>query len=546
MERLKDTLITTNMRVELLKKDNKKLQHNLTEAKEQIERLEPFEDETYELRAENQQLKMKMEEMDEEMANLKEINEDQRKMNEELTDIASESAAHWSAHESAIDEAAEYIIKMEEEKDLLSKELKQLKERVMAIESNSPCSTLIDSPDKFPSRMYSIDESRPSTSHFDSDYYSQPASPQTKQSRESIDSFSPSERSKKFLDLTEERRRSAKELVHRLSVASLKALRDAPLSPAQQSPHVSTMYQQHIPTIIEDERSETPRNTKRHHKEHQALPPSLLDAAEISPPRPHTVAPHAPAPQQDGLRGLYRPNRSSTSRTSNELRSSSSQISRPTNPATFTDRPHSTIETSHRVSSGGSGNNRNSGSFSDRLSRRFPRHRQSQSDMDLRSGDSTQPIPLALVSPEWDKKAPNASPPISNASEVDLTTEIDPREDKERWWRSMDRLNLSQVITLSQQHLNATQRANPGTANQDGQSSQLDAIDPEFQALRTDNNTIRKPPNAPVPVLDDAPSPMFDDTPYSEFGKDFLFNPNESEEDFMRKARRLGEPKRQA
>ncbi|CAN9192272.1 unnamed protein product [Alternaria alternata] len=234
IQKLKESLMTSNMRVELLKKDNRELQHQLTATKEQVERLEPLEDENYELRAENKQLKLKLDKMSEEISSLREDNEEQRMNNVELTAIASETAAHFTEHETALAEAAECIIKMEEEKALLDKELKMLKERVMVIESHSPASTLVNTPGKYPPSVYSVDEERPTTSHFDSDYYSQVEdTPSVKPSHESIRSFTPSERSKKFLDLTEERRKSARDLSERMSAVSLKALREASPSPFQ-------------------------------------------------------------------------------------------------------------------------------------------------------------------------------------------------------------------------------------------------------------------------------------------------------------------------
>ncbi|KAI4951701.1 hypothetical protein J4E86_007117 [Alternaria arbusti] len=279
IDKLKQTLMTANMRVELLRKDNKVLQHDLTAAKEQIERLEPLEDQNYELNAENKQLRLKIEKMDEEMSKLREINEEHRKTNMELTAIASESAAHWTDHELAIEEAAEHIIKMEEEKELLSEEVKQLKQRVMAIESHSPASTLVNSPGKFPLRVFSVDESRPSTSHFDSDYYSQPESPQAKHSSASIRSFTPSERSKKFLDLKEERRRSARDLSERMSAVSMKALRDASLSPTpEEVPAVPTTHQQQVPSIVADDRSATPSRRREHVRQIDQPRPLLLTA----------------------------------------------------------------------------------------------------------------------------------------------------------------------------------------------------------------------------------------------------------------------------
>ncbi|XP_014560906.1 hypothetical protein COCVIDRAFT_12397 [Bipolaris victoriae FI3] len=377
IERLKESLMTANLRVELLSRHKRESQAKLASALETIERLEPVEDEVHDLRAENKKLKLRVNSMKEEMARLNKVNEEHRKINEELTTIASESAAHWSAHESAIDEAAECIIKMEEEKAALSQELQELKERVAAIERVSSETPLAAGLDKYPSRVYSVDESRPSTSHFDSDYYSQPDSPQPKPSRESVNSLVPSERSKKFLDLSEQHRRSARDLVKRMSAASLRALCDATPCPS---------YQQHIATVEEEEdRSPTPRKTSvQRRRGYEAASPALMPAAEIGLSRPHTVAPYAETTSHpDGLRGLYHPDRS-RNRRANNLRSASGQFESPTNIHRLSTRPQTTYETRQRPG------------FAD--------------------------------------------------SEVDLTSVVDPLEDKERWWRSMDRLTIEQVI----------------------------------------------------------------------------------------------------
>jgi hypothetical protein len=532
IDKLKETLMTTNMRVELLKKDNREVNQNLTAARELIEQLEPLEDENYELQAENNQLRLKIEKMDEEIAHLRDDNEDQRKTNEELTAIASESAAHWAAHESAIEEAAECIIKMEEEKSLLSTELKRLKERVIALESTSPASTLVGSPAKYPSRVYSVDESRPSTSHFDSDYYSatEPGSPPppVNASSDSVKSFTPSERSKKFLDLTEERRRSARNLVKRMSAASLKALRDCP-SPPPEVPQIPTAYQSQIPSILEEDRSRTPQSApRRHRKGRQAVPQPLMDAAQISPARPSSVAPQAPVPAPDGLRGLYRPDRSTRSRTSHGDRPSTSHVVTPTNAASFASRQQSGAEASPYVPSRGSSKYAQTGSSSEHLPRHTPRPRHSSTN--LRSGDTTpgQSTPQS-VSSEWATPAPSSSPPVSVASLNDLTTEVDPREDKERWWRSMDRLTLSQVMAQQvQQTVLGGQHSN---------------------TLRAENQYAPPPPRGLDTSVGSggsgtksrtAPSTAVN-SPYGE--QDFLFNANESEEDFLRKAR-SGGPRR--
>ncbi|KAH6881475.1 hypothetical protein BKA58DRAFT_305592 [Alternaria rosae] len=516
--KLKQTLMTANMRVELLKKDNRVLQHDLTAAKEQVERLEPLEDENYELNAENKQLRLKLEKMDEEMSNLREINEEHRKTNMELTAIASESAAHWADHELAIEEAAEHIIKMEEEKELLSEELQQLKQRVMAIESHSPASTLINSPGKFPLRVFSVDESRPSTSHFDSDYYSQPESPQAKHSTASIKSFTPSERSRKFLDLTQERRRSARDLVERMSAVSLRALRDASLSPTPEVPAIPAAHQQQVPSIVADDRSATPSRRREHVRQiDQARPLSLMDAAEISPPRPHTCAPQAPDRQPDGLRGLYRPRRT-TSRASTDQRPSSSYIPSTTNtPGSSLGRHQSTREASPHVPPPSSGY-RTSERSNEHPQRHSPRHRSSSVDV---GANQTPPTNRHSMAPGWEITTPNHSySPASNASTLDLTSEVDPRKAKEQWWRSLDRLTHSQAMAqqMQAQQTQTLQRfdAGPNPSSSSAASAPINA-------------TLSR---RPTPTASSA----LNSHPVSA-EKDLLFNAKESTEDFMSKMR---------
>ncbi|KAF1944825.1 hypothetical protein EJ02DRAFT_305769, partial [Clathrospora elynae] len=528
VERLRETLMTTNMRVELLKTNNKELQHSLTEANEQLEQLERLEDENYDLQTENTQLRDKVERMAEEITRLRDTNDEHCKTNEELTAIASESAAHWQAHEFAIEEAAECIIKMEEEKCLLSTELKQLKERVAAIEfTSSPTSTLVDGSPRYPSRVYSVDELRPSTIHFDSDYYSQPGSPPppVKASSESIASFTPSERSKKFLDLTEERRRSARDLVKRMSAASLKALTRASPSPPPEVPRIPSEFQRQTRRIVEEQMPMPPQNIpSRHRKGRPAVPPSLLDAAEISPVRPKSVAQQAPTSHPDGLRGLYHPDNPSRSRPSIESRLATNHVSS-ANAGSFASRQQSLADLSPRVPSRGSSKHA-TGSSSEHLPRSSPLHRHQLEGMGFAHTPRTTP---ASGSSEWASLVPTTS--VSTLSQNDLTSEVDPREDKERWWRSMDRLTLPQVLAQQQQsahgiqhpqHLHHTNATRPAD---ESRPRKFDAINSSLESQWSGGRQSRTAPS------------IAHNSPYmaNDF-KDFLFNGAESEEDFLRRA----------
>jgi hypothetical protein len=541
IEKLRKILIDTNLRMELFKKGNNELQHNLTAAKEEVKRLEPLEHQNYELHTENKQLRIKLEKMDEEISNLQETNEKYRRTNEELTAIASESAAHWSDHESAIEEAAECIIKMEGEKDLLYQELKQLKERVMAIESHSPASTLVNSPAKFPLRVYSVDESRPSTSHFDSDYYSQPESPQAKSSSTSNKSFTPSERSRKFLDLTDERRRSARDLVQRMSAVSLKALRDASLSPTPEVPKIPAAYQQQIPFIVADDRSATPsRRRVRDRQVDQVRPLSLMDAADISPARPHTCAPQAPEPQPEGLRGLYRPRRTS-SRASTDRRPSSTHFSSSTiTPASFAARQQSVREASPPIPSRTSSRHRDTERSNEHPHRHTPRHRSSSTD--VRPSHQTPQSDRQPISSGWEPTSPDPhySPAsnASNASTLDLTSEVDPRKAKDQWWRNLDRLTHSQAMAQLQQQQNQPQQtphhfdirsacAAPAHPVNISRSSSTATARP----MRSSSTTGHRRGSRATPT----PSSALHSHPVE---RDILFNAKESEQDFMGKMAR--------
>jgi predicted RNase H-like nuclease (RuvC/YqgF family) len=90
IDTLKDNLMTSNMRVELLKKNNTDLQYKVTELKEQVEELEPLEEENSELRDENNHYKLKMQAMEDELAQLRDENDSLRKSHEEMLAINDE------------------------------------------------------------------------------------------------------------------------------------------------------------------------------------------------------------------------------------------------------------------------------------------------------------------------------------------------------------------------------------------------------------------------------------------------------------------------
>ncbi|KAH8730876.1 hypothetical protein GQ44DRAFT_736526 [Phaeosphaeriaceae sp. PMI808] len=405
IEHLKNNLITSNVRVELLKKNNSELQHEVTKLREKVEEVDMLKDENHELHEENNHLKLKLQEMDEEVAQLRDENDTLRTSNEEMLSINVECSTHWEDQELAVQEAADTIIALETEKAALVGEVLKMKERVSALEDDSSrASTLVDGSPRCPSRVYSIDESRPSTSHFDSDYYSQSESPYVKTSRESVSSITPSERTRKFLDLSQERRRSARDLAKRMSAASLKALRIKSSTPVPEVPEIPEVFQQQVPQIIE----------------------RMVVGKE--------------------------PDMSST-------------------------------------------------------------------DTSPKQAQECDPIPQS-----------SPSDPCYFNSQIDLTSEVDP-DDKDRWWRSVARLNPPQQYNIpqripslprSQSHAQ-THPDVPGQATQPDTNGTCDNWPRSM--IKSDVRKTRTQPSTPAAT-----------TPYVE-KKDFMFNPAEDVDTFMRKAK---------
>jgi len=433
--------MTSNMRVELLKKNNSELQHSVTQLKERVEEMEPLEEENRELRAANSHYQLKMQDLEDELSQLKDDSDKLRKSNEEMLAINVECSSHWEDQELAVQEAADTIVALETEKAALAFEVKKLKGRVTALEDDtSHASTLVDGSPRCPSRIYSIDESRPSTSHFDSDYFSQPDSPQVKHnkepvksSKESITSITPSERSKKFLDLTQERRNSARDLAKRMSFASLKALRIASPAPQPTIPEVSTMYQQHIPQIVEqfasDKRSSrTPKRHRDRKLPEQTLNQALEISPELTPTTSEASAHRSPTQQLEGSH-TRRPTQPFSGRLSGDSRSSSRDITTPTLSARPRSRQPSGSEVSPRVPSRMSSKHAHTSSSSETLY-----HRDFKSTRDLRGLRQAD-----QEAEEWASIPTAPAPRTSLASTSDLTSEADP-SDKDRWWRSMDRI----------------------------------------------------------------------------------------------------------
>jgi hypothetical protein len=525
VEKLKDNLMTSNMRVELLKKNNSELQHSVARLKEQVEELEPLEEENNDLQNENNRLKLKMQDMDVAMACLRDDNNGLRKCNEDMLAINEECASHWEDQESAVQEAADTIVALETEKAALAAEVQHLKKRMTALEvESSAASILVGGSPRYPMRVHSIDESRPDTSHFDSDYFSQPDSPRLRTSRESIISINPSERSKKFLEKSDMRKRSVRDLAKRMSAASLKALRVRSPSPTPKVPPIPPVYQQPMPQAVE----QVVRTPKRRFPQQP-----LLDALEISPIRPESGTSYASTSQSDGLRGMYHPSGST----------SSSHDTPPTNIARPSRRNPSGAEVLPRVPSRDSSRQAHTSSSGDHLSQRSSYHARQR-----RRSNSDSPPHTAQPAPEeW---APMPPPPVlarvSLISEVDLTSEVDPQENTERWWRSVDRLtqpqSQQQPAPTPQQH--RTQQPPHATDTTPQQRAPNPAHFPpsHVDIINVAGSSSSKPsarfPRAEDELRRNRTQPS---TPAASAGlpfeRDFFFNGSEDEEMFMRKAR---------
>jgi hypothetical protein len=538
IEKLKDALITTNMRVELLKKNNSELQHTSTKLKERVEQLEPLEDENDELRDENAHLRLKVEEVEEELLRLRDDNDSVRQSNEELLAINVECCSHFEEQDTAVQEAADTIHELETEKAALAAAVQSLKKRVMALEEDTATvSTLVDGSPKYPSRVHSVDESRPSTSHFDSDYYSQSESVRGLASKESILSITPSEQSQRFLDLTEVRRRSARDLSKRMSAASLKALRFLSSSPTPEVPQIPAAFHQQLPHIVQRVATDkhVPKISKRHTaRRSQRLP----EALKIPATRPESVTSRSPTPQSSGLRSLYRPDRSNGSRSSKDSLSLSTHTMSPMTTARPRSRQPSGTETSPTVPSRHSSRQAHTSSSGEPLQQhaRHVSHQRRQSESRIGSADTIQPRPeeCASIPP------PPAPIPTPSVVEPDLT-EAETR-DPDRWWRSAGQLNpLSQnqptnppqfdgTIGEAVQQYMAQSRTRPLRSptllrsHSQESSAGYTTRPEEHRTPRQTHNARAQPQASPATTL-----------PYS--GGDFLFNPSEGISEFIQKTK---------
>lgn len=532
IEKLREEVMTEKMRCELLKNNNKEIQARYVKAREEMEQLQSLEVEMHELEAENRQLKDTLEAHQEDMDLIDDMNDhierlqsegaavekekqalekEKQALTEEVTNLKndlSEGSKGAKELEEAMAEAADIIDNLENEKlglekkvdslerkvdDLesgklrLTKEIGEIRTMVAALESKE-----VDGSSKYPQQPFvdtSLDEHRPATSYDDSDYYSQPATPRADIDRDaqSIRSAT-SARSKQFIELTRERTRSARSLSKRMSDASLRA-----------ASVVSAVHAPEVPNIPEKYAEVTPRTVDERFRERryqQSGTEQIAAGSRADMRRPTIVAP-VQTHQPSGLRSVYRPDqmqRSSTSRPSSSHKTSSSKTSRPHT------RGNSAVEPVPVPPPRMSSRHAHTSSSEDRL-------RPQPSDATLESNTTCG----TLIGTEEQKQEQvltawtSANPRTSTVSLLTASPRID-LVDKERWWKDTEHVRPLRT------------RATTRTLRADFSSDEGDSGLETF-AVRADG--VRTTPTTPAA-----------ETPPE---KDFLFNPRETEDQFMRK-----------
>ncbi|KAF2449438.1 hypothetical protein P171DRAFT_192957 [Karstenula rhodostoma CBS 690.94] len=249
-ESLRKVQMDLKLRLEALGDQHHKLQDEADEYTERIKELEPYVAQVADLREANSKLSIKIQTMDDEMADLREDNQNILKLSEE-------TVAEVGKREEALEEAAGLILGLETEKAAMAEEIEQFKAQLAKAQNHARYDTgahlTANEQPEYPTRVHSIDDSRPSTSYNDSDYYSMPASPHGKPSQESM--IIVSDRAKKFINMKKETQRSTEDLSRRLSDASLRQQKKK-TEPVPQVPQIPEVYR---PQPVASESHRTPR-----------------------------------------------------------------------------------------------------------------------------------------------------------------------------------------------------------------------------------------------------------------------------------------------
>jgi hypothetical protein len=466
-EALKATMFSLNLKLELLKKQNHDLKDQMDEAHKRIEQLEPLEDENLDLREENDRILLKMQDMEEDVIKLRDQNSQLRDENSEIIQIQTDAVAELDKQIGAVEEAADMIFKLEDEKTLLQREVLGLKEqmekdRKAASEAEYRHMGIDEQgAGTYPSRVYSIDESRPSTSHFDSDYYSQPSSPQTSGGKASKESLPHSEPAKKFLEVNMTVKRSVQDLKKRVSELSIRRTK----TPIPEVPRIPDTYNE----------TQAPQSIKRTSRRQRPLPvlPPSINTSLRSPTKPHnaTIARASTVPPSEAVRGVFQ---------DKKALSTQSRDSR---------RPSAEYRAS-LGSKGSHGSHRSHHSEAERPSAVSPPPR--HSSRNAHTSSSIEQM-VTYISPRTEASECAETPPSPSAH--DLTRAPDRRD---QWWKNMDSLP---------------------NQNQLGRQSSVLASMPRGSPTK-------------------APRGM-------ENERDFFFNGNENEDQFMKRAAGLAPRRRE-
>jgi uncharacterized small protein (DUF1192 family) len=288
-------MFNMSLQNELLKKQNNELKDQLEEAKQRVEDLEPLEEQNVDLRDENNSLKLKMQGMEEEL-------EDLDAQNREILQIQEDVMENMEKQRIALEEAADMVVQLEEDKGALQEEISRLKAQLATNRPQEFYRGALDgqAQEKHPSRVHSIDESRPSTSHFDSDYYSQPESPQVKsqvENHSSIEGLSFRDRAKGLAAKTLNSQNSLKDINKRLSSTSMKQLQSRGSASVSVVPPVpESSLEAHWNAV---QSQPVARTTSRQHTR----------TMQQNGSRNITPVSATASEAKDGLRGVYHDNR---------------------------------------------------------------------------------------------------------------------------------------------------------------------------------------------------------------------------------------------
>jgi uncharacterized small protein (DUF1192 family) len=221
-----------NLKYELVSKQNHELKDKLEEAEKRIEELEPLEEMNQDLKADNDNLTLTVQDMEEDINQLQDKIEELEETNQEWGQIQEEAVANMEKQTVALDEAADIIVHLQNVNSQAQQEIDRLKAEVARHRDPSPSNSWrshtgsLDGQSglKQPSRVYSIDESRPSTSHLhsDSDYFSQPGSPQVKSKKPSKERLTFEARAQAYKDMNVSSTQLTQTLKKRMSDASIK------------------------------------------------------------------------------------------------------------------------------------------------------------------------------------------------------------------------------------------------------------------------------------------------------------------------------------